>query len=478
MPNLLAMLPPGVAQAAAQGLNANPAMLDAVLGTTDSQVLAGILNSGAADVLIAGLIPLLSSSTAQAIAEGINADAAQPVAQSMIKSLIVNSDPKVIADAVNNNPDFVAGLMGDLNAGVAQAVAAGMNANPATARTVSRYLNADTGRRIAEAVSANTAIIEPLVANLNAEVGLAIAEGLNANATDLSTQLMANLDPALGVEIAAGLESNAQLITNVLSNLDGNTGEQVALGLNDNSDSDPNPANTFLAAMLGATGPNTAKAISDALNGVAPYTNNILYHVVIGLNPDAAAAVAAGLNNNPGLVEHLLRNLDGTVTADQMNNNQVFMENLVANLNGASTAAALRKALDPGDPDTAGGGQNFIRTLVNNLNPDILSGALNANPQLTEDLMDAASVNGLGAVMGQAMVDADGSFLVELLTYLDAPTMRDAMLQSLTYHDADLPISGHNLFECLYLVARARMLGLIVIPTYIKFFDYESPPAP
>ena len=90
------MLPNEVAVAAAQGLNANPALVDTVLKSAEPSVIANILNSGAADNLIAGLIPLLSHDVAKSIAEGVNDDAADLNAStSMVRSLILSTNPDV-----------------------------------------------------------------------------------------------------------------------------------------------------------------------------------------------------------------------------------------------------------------------------------------------------------------------------------------------------------------------------------------------
>jgi hypothetical protein len=486
MPTLLAMLPPSVAQAAAQGMNANPAMLDAVLGTADPQVLAGVLNSGAADALIAGLIPLLDNGIAQAVALGVNADAAQPVAQSMIKSLIINSDAQVIADALNNNADFVVGLLGDLNAAVAGAIADGMNANPGMARNVSRYLDGNTGTRIAEALSANPDIIEPLVSNLNPQVGLAIAEGLNDNTSDFNQQLMANLSNAVAQEVAAGLNNNTQLVTTLLANLDGDTGEEVALGLNENTVL----GNDFLETMVGATTPDTAQAMANAMN-TPPYNMDTFLSVLIQ-NLDAATAVdvAQGINANiaadptDNLVTNILSNLNGQQAAQQLNNNEAFLTTLVANLDGAALANALNRALDPADPVTGGGGQAFMSDLLSNLNGDILVNAMNSNPLLTEQLMDQGGVNGLGSTIGWALVNADvgrsGGFLSDLIGTLDWQTMVNALSESMAIHDPNAPVPNHNLMECLWLKAW-NVLGVwggVPLRAWINFIGFEESNSP
>jgi hypothetical protein len=381
-------------------------------------VLAGILNSGAADALIAGLIPLLDEGAAQAIANGVNTDAAQPAAQSMIRSLIMASDAEVMADAINSNPDFVAGMLKNLSETAAAAIADGMNANPATATTVARYLDGTTSRRIAEALNANTAIIRPLIQNLSPQVGRAIAEGLNQNTTDMTSQLMGALSDQVGIELAGGLADNPELITTLLPRLDANTAHEVAMGLNENA---APGGGGFLQAMVEGTSPELTQVIVNTLN-TAPYNMDAFLSTLIqNLNADTAAAVAHGLGGNPALVENVLNHLDGTVMAGGLNANEAWLTALVGELDAGALAGALNSALG------TAGGQSFVTGLLSTLDGGIVAEALNANPGLTRELMNAGGSIGLGSTLHDLLADAGagapGGFLTELIGGLNGTMM-------------------------------------------------------
>jgi len=474
LPGLLAMLPPNVAEAAALAANTNPA-LAAALDTLDPAMVAGVLNSGAADDLMAGLTPLLSEGTAQAIAEGLNTDAGQILPLSFIKGLIIAIDPRVIADAVNNNPDFVAGLLGHLNADTAQAVAEGMNTNPTLAGDIARYLDDDTGQRMAEALSANTAIIEPLIANLSPEVGEAIAVGINVNSSGFSTKLVGDLSNEVAQELAAGLNANTQLVTTLLQELSGDTGTEMALGFNQNSGGG---SPSFLEVLLGATSADTAQALSDAINNPPYNMDAFLSNLIRGLDANTAAAAAQGLNSNPALVENLLRNLDGQEVALQLNANEDWITALVGALDPSHLADALNGAL--ADP----GGQAFMVGFLNTLDGNILAGAVNANPSLIEEFLDRAAANGLGGtwaallnqVMASVYVDPADNFLVELMGELDAQAAVDIVNGSLQVHSLDLPNPGHNMLECLWLKAEGLLFNMIYTRSWGRVTRYgESP---
>ena len=446
VPTLLAFLPNNVAKAAAQALNANPALLDTVLSTAKPKVMAEILNSGAADALIPGLIPLLNESIAQAIAEGINTDAAQSLDQSMVKSLILATDAEILAEAINESPDFVAGVLANLGPEAARAVAEGMNANPDTARAVARYLNGSTSRHIAEALNLNPAIIRPMVENLSPEVGTAIAEGLNQNTSDLSLQLMVNLKEAVGVELAAGLNSNPELMKNLLPSLNGYVGQEVAAGLNENS---LNFSPSFLEAMLSATSPDFVQVVVEVMN-TPPYNmDGCITQLILHLNGDTARAAAQGLSTNPTLVEYLLRNLDGEDTAHQMNANAEWTIALLQSLDPVKLADAVNGAL------STPGGRAFVTGLLQNLDGSIVGRALSQNPQLAHAFIKRAGQLGLGTKLGQLLISADTGhplgFLTTLMGRINSPTLMEIVVRAKENHNPDLPIPGHNMFECLWL---------------------------
>jgi len=405
-------------------------MLDTVLSTADPVNLANILNSGAADALIAGLIPLLNEGAAQAIANGVNADAAQTGAQSMIRSLLVASDADVVAEAVNANPDFVAGMLQNLNDTAAAAIADGMNANPATATTVARYLNGTTSRRIAEALNANPAILQPLIQNLDKEVGRAIAEGLNQNTTDMTSQLMGALSDNVGIAITQGLEGNPDLLIALLPELDANVGHEVAEGLNMNANHEAPSGGGFLQAMVEGTSPELTQVIVDVLNEEPYNMDGFLSTLIQNLDANTAVAVGDGLESNPELVEHLLNHLDGAVMAQGLNGNEAWLISLVEALDANVLAGVVNDALD--NP----GVQAFVTDLLSSLNGGNVAKILNVNPGLTRELMNAGGSIGLGTTLHDLLADAgageSGGFLSELIRQLDAGVVSTALNNAAT----------------------------------------------
>jgi hypothetical protein len=306
-------------------------------------------------------------------------------------------------------------------------------------------------------------------------VGKAIAEGLNQNVTDMTLELMSNLDEVVGRELAAGLGVNPQLLSNIVSRLDGNVGLEVAAGLNENTFG-------FLEQMLASATPELSQAIVDVINdnygppkyGTPFNMDNVIAQLIRNLGSDTAQAIAQGLNANPVLVEHLLRNLDGELTAEQMNLNLGWTIDLVSALDGAALAGAINDAL------ATAGGQQFVIDLLDNLNGEIVANAMNDNPRITEELLEAAGNNGLGTVIGQAVTAAGAGgtsgFLTELLGNLDHNTMISALTQSLGNHSLDLPIPGHNLLECLWLDAKLVLFGWVAERAWLNFIGFEVAP--
>jgi hypothetical protein len=507
LPSLLAILPENVAVAAAQGLNANPALIDTVLKTSNPATIANILNSGAADNLIAGIIPLLSDEVAKAIAEGVNADAADTSpSTSMVRSLIISTNPDVLAGAINENGPFVTGLLANLNQSVAQAIAAGMNAsvvdgsgNYKAGNMVeinARYLNGDTGAAIAEGLRRNPGIIEPLVKGLQPQVGKAIAEGLNRNISDFNLQLMQRMSGDLGRAIALGLGENSQLpelMGNLLSNLNTDASSEIAEGLNLNS-APGGPG--FLTAMLGASGGSTAIAIARALNSLPVgsqenLNKNFLYGVLTHLDENTASDIAHALNAYPGILENILLNLDGEVAAKALATpeGEAFLTSLMDKLDGAALAKAINRALDDSDPETGGKGKKFISDLVSVLDPTPLARGLNDNQELTKQFLAQAAIDppgprgNLGQTLGEILASSEfnNNFLVDLLVNLRGDTMAEALTTALNNHNSDLPIPGHNMFECTWFLVDSYLQALPGIPLVIyckawaNFIGFEVP---
>jgi hypothetical protein len=505
LPGLLAVLPSNIAVTVGNSLNARPEIIDTVLKTSDPKVIAGILNSGAADNLLAAIVPLLDDATAQAIANGINADAGQSATDSMLKGLINNTNPDAMADAINRNPGFISGVLANLNENAARAIAAGLNARPDVSRVVSATLSAETGAAIGSAISQNTAILKPLIGNLSPQVGRAIAEGLNQNTSDLNYQLMANLNDDVARAIAQGLNAAVtdaagnykpdNFLAALLPNLNSDTGKEIAAGLNANS-ADVNAG--FLTAILSASTVKLSNAITQVINS-SSNMDTLISGLLANLDPTTAKKVADGLNANPDFVDYLIRNLDGAKAAQQLNKNTAWTQTLVQNLDANSLGTALNTAL------ASAGGKKFLTDLLNTLDGAIIGRALNNNQQLTKDLLTTAGNIGLGTKLKALLSDVANKwpaqhqplastspswkpvgFLSELFNNLDAQIVVNAFNNSMTFQDnPDLPYlapDGHRytLLQVLWLkvdsiIQIGSILGSLPLWQHIKAAEYVNP---
>jgi hypothetical protein len=229
----------------------------------------------------------------------------------------------------------------------------------------------------------------------------------------------------VGKELAAGLNANSQLVTTLLANLNGFTGEQVALGLNDNAAG----GKAFLETMLGATSPEFAQVLANAIN-TAPYNmDNFISVLIQNLDASTAQAVAAGLNGNTDFLRELLMHLDGQGTAEQLASNEVWTINLVRELTKDENAGALAEFLNTALKDP--GVHNFMEELLSALDGGNIATILNNNPGLMQDLMVRAGQIGLGSQLKNLLAEAGAGgpegFLTELLQELDVDMVVNAM---------------------------------------------------
>jgi len=175
--------------------------------------------------------------------------------------------------------------------------------------------------------------------------------------------------------------------------------------------------------------------------------------------------VAQGLNGNPALVEYILRNMDGAAAAQQLNANEAWLTSLVQHLDANSLANALNTALG------TAGGQAFMAGLLNTLDGGIVARALNANPQLTREMLRQAGTIGLGNTLQNLLADANagapGAFLTDLITELD-PNMIINVLNNgrNAYHgDSRLPYSPYSMLEVTWfqVATQASLLPGVTI---------------
>jgi hypothetical protein len=158
--------------------------------------------------------------------------------------------------------------------------------------------------------------------------------------------------------------------------------------------------------------------------------DNFLSTLIQNLNANTAAAVADGLNGNPALVEHILNHLDGAVMAAGLNANGPWLTALVGALDAPSLASALNTALG------TAGGQAFVTDLLSTLDGGIVADALNANPGLTRELLNAGGSIGLGTTLHDLLVDAaagnPGAFLTDLIQGLNGTMLANVLQNAAT----------------------------------------------
>jgi len=460
---LLPLLSQDLAVGMAEAMNANPDLTDGVLSALDPAALAGALDASTGPFMT-DLLSHLDAGTAQAIAQGLNANAAKPAADSFLKGFVIASNPATVAAAVNQNPGFLEGLIASLNGAAASAVADGLNATPNVSRIVASSLSAETAAAVARGLNSNTAILDPLVAALSPEVGTAIAQGLNANSGDMTKQMMAGLSAQAAAAIANGLNNNAQLLTTLLANLNASAGEQAALGLNDSSaHADPVTGEYFLEVVLKNTSTGAAQAIVNAIN-TPPYGfDSFLSQLVRGLNSASAAAAGHAMGTNPTLLEYIMRNVDGKKMAEIMNSAEgyAFTQALTVALDTDVVAGALNDAL------ATAGGRQFMSDLLANLRGDLVAAALNVAPNVTHDLVAQLSANGGGVTIANAMNAAGPGLLTNLLRYLE-PTFLETVINRSISESGGSPWPG-GVLSWLWLRVDSQILGLTRARMWTKF---------
>ncbi len=202
---LLSTLKPSVAIASAQGMNDNVALVAAVINnlSTDTAVkVALVLNAlpvgPAGNPFINGLMGALDANTAAVIAQGMNNK--PELADAMIKELNDGPGLAMIANAINNNSAFLAGLISNLNGGVIAGALNGEYAmrSPQIPSLLERIMPQMNGADLAKTLNDyGHDFLLGLISNLD---GAVVAQGMN-NLTDAGktkvAQLIAYMDPYL-----------------------------------------------------------------------------------------------------------------------------------------------------------------------------------------------------------------------------------------------------------------------------------------
>jgi hypothetical protein len=335
----------------AGAMNANSQMMAGLLGHLNPQVIAGIVND--------------------------NTD--------WIAQLQMAMDSEKTASAINQSSGFLTSLVSKLDPAV---VAQAINANPESSSKIMRYLNVDV---IAGVVNSNGTFLTNLVKSLNTTV---LANALNAN-PDMTTQLLSHLQPSV---IANVVNNNGTFVTNLMNRMNPAT---TAAAINANQDfltrllqpdADPvtpgvqpgvNPTvltyavnnnQTFLNGLIANL---DARSTAEPMNSIAgeQFSERLMHSG--NLDPKMVAGL---LNGNGAFISGLLSHLNPQTIADAVNGNQPFLTTMMTYMNPADISDVINNNL------TA---QQTINTLVGLLDGGVISGAMNAHPELTTALLAA-----------------------------------------------------------------------------------------
>jgi hypothetical protein len=258
---ILGALHEDTAQAAAAGINANPAFLNAMVNNLDSSVILSILDQTSS--FMTGIAANLMPETSAAIAAGLNANVA------FLSRVIQDLDPAVLLNALNAHPsvtrdltallgttdpanqNLAAGIAGGINnsqgflttliANLDPAVlASALDVNPNFLRDVLAGINGNVARAVAGALNTTSGhnFLIALVSDLTDAAGAAMAQGMNLN-NELMPALIGNLNPNVAKVAAQALGLNPGLITKVVENLDGNAGLSMATAANQAAQTNP-----------------------------------------------------------------------------------------------------------------------------------------------------------------------------------------------------------------------------------------------
>jgi hypothetical protein len=459
--SLLANLDTVVAEAAAQGVNNNPDLVDAALDNLDVDSLLYILEhtTGFSEELSAHLSPLAGAGLALGLSNNMD----------FLSTLIGELDAGMLADLLTAHPETARELAAYLDADFAGAVAGGLNGgqtfltqlisyldpaviaqaldvNPGLTRDLIAALDGSLGEAVAEAINTDPTFIVELLANLGYDTGQAMAEGTNLNVQEgrgFLENVLRYLDADVAAAVGQALEyADADFIAELVGNLNADTGTVMGKAANANPD--------LMEVLMANLAPATAEALAEGLNASAgsadPSKRAFLTNLLAGLDSSTGEAVGKGLNAMAaaGADSALYAILDNTeehtviAIADALEMNTAFLDAVIKNLDGAALAVGLNAGLDPAVSDF----------LVDNLaatDADMMARVMNSTEGqgLTNELLAALS----GQRVAQALGSGAQSFIADLVGGLDGKQTAEIMTGT---SSSDL---GHGLQMNLDLLA-------------------------
>ncbi len=427
MIRLNSQMPANVARELALALNDCPGIIDTALQHLDPAKLAAAMNNHpelnrTVAMLLSGLPG--SSAVPDAVADALNNPATQPFIDALIGKIAADpQSAELLAQAMNENPDFMVNLLRYMDTNLAERIGQALNANPNFLITLVSKLNKELGKAMAEGTNLNTqmmpallralsphvaekvakaldtnpALLTNLISNLNADAGRAMAEGSNNANPDFMANIMRYLSPETGQALANGLNNAQQdFLTNLLTHLDANAGKAMGKGINGMA------ASGALTAMLDGSEAHTVEAIAQALEANPNFLNSLLAGMTDGV-AGLAAGINAGINAAPMyMLQNNLHYTDASIMAAIMNSpaGKELVNRLIGkdvnpgdeHLSGALVAQAL---------NSGAGLQTFLPKLMANLNTIQMAQVLNQYGQA----MNLALTKGLDAARIAAAVN-------------------------------------------------------------------------
>ncbi|RJP26051.1 MAG: hypothetical protein C4536_16470 [Actinobacteria bacterium] len=345
-----------------------------VINITVVVLIAGFLVVGAVMVLPSRspLGPLLGS-----IASDVD----------LLSNMLANTEPKAVAQALNENPEFISELLKALtDEGSVAVIAQALNENPEMLTAATPYLDPSS---IAYILNESSQFLTDLVGELDPEI---IAAAVNQNGAFVA-ELIGYLDAEA---LNAGINANGAFLAEVVSYVD----PQVAAGvLNQNG--------PFLSALMGFMDPAVTGEIVNQngafLSALVSYLDPVVIADVVNSNGDMLAAsmdyldpstVAYVINANGPFVASIMGYLNPAVMAGALNANvatamrvagsitPAFVADILNNITLLSAATPYMQAVPvAGALMTA---TDFINDLISLLNPDVVADLINSSIDLVK----------------------------------------------------------------------------------------------
>jgi hypothetical protein len=266
----------------------------------------------------------------------------------VVAGLIEAALPKVVESSNYTDPGFLADLISNqamlshvIGLIDVQVLANVINANPDMTADLMPLLDPSVGAGLAAGISSNPALLVEMLNALNPAI---VVNALNAH-PEITEELSRLMPASLGKDIAKGLGQNPAFIGELLKHLD------------------PAPIAAALASNTG-----------------------LIYDLITGIKPSLVRPMIEGSNQNPDFLAALIGALNPAAVAGALNANPDFVKTLLTDLGGPLGAAQAR-----GLRDNWLRGNDFLPALISALDPAVVAGAVNANPDFLKGFLGATS---------------------------------------------------------------------------------------